>query len=104
MRHRNIWVMLVTLGLVVFIGVLPNIPHVKGIQREAFVSDVAYKDTWVAIEHPDTNYGDDDTLETAYLFGNEREAYFHFNFSNKPDNFIRAEIALDFWIVKKCLL
>jgi hypothetical protein len=37
------------------------------------------------------------------LFSDIREAYFYFNFSNKPSNFIRAEISLEFWSVSQTM-
>lgn len=45
-----------------------------------------------------SNYGGADYLMCGFgLFGDIREAYFHFNFPDKPSNITSAEISLDIW-------
>ncbi len=86
-------------GIFIILGLLfiSNIPDIKAIQREATISNIAYKDTYIDEANPSLNYGGSNNLMTGWsTLGEIREAYFHFNFSNKPTSFIRAEISLEF--------
>lgn len=92
--------MSIALGLVF----VCHIPTVKAIQREITVSNVAYKDTYIDTANPLANYGGSSNLMTGYgIFADIREAYFHFNFSNKPISFIRAELSFEFWGVSQTM-
>ncbi len=74
------------------------IPNIKGIEKEVSISTVAYKDTY--IEFSISNFGGQNSLLIGYPF---YEAYLHFNFSDKPWTFTKAEISLDFWGVSQTM-
>ncbi|MFW9939411.1 MAG: DNRLRE domain-containing protein [Candidatus Thorarchaeota archaeon] len=86
---------IVLFGIISF-GLLFIISNTVAIQRETTISTIASKDTYVNSYYPTSNYGGVNYLDTGFLSGNIMEAYFYFNFSDKPSNFIRAEISLDF--------
>jgi len=94
------------IGIVIVLGLIfiYNIPSIKAIQREATVSNIADKDTYIDTANPLSNYGGSSNLMTGYgIFSDIREAYFHFNFSNKPSSFIKAEVSLEFWGVSQTM-
>ena len=93
-------IVLFLFGIILTFGLLLIIPNIVGIQREATISTIASKDTYVDTYYPTSNYGGVDYLQTGFgIFGDIIEAYFYFDFSDKPSSFIRAEISLDFWAV-----
>ena len=99
-KGKSIIGIFIVLGLVLFF----NIPTTKAIQREAAISNIADKDSYIDTANPLSNYGGVNNLMTGYSFSSDiREAYFHFNFSNKPVSFTRAEISLDFWSVSQTM-
>ena len=73
----------------------------KTIEGEDFTATVADKDTYVDSDSATSNYGGDDWL----IFGNYltgwREAYVHFSFEDKPDDFTKAEIAIDCYSISE---
>ena len=74
------------------------IPTIKGVEKELTISMIADKDTYV--DKSSSNFGGQDYLVVKYPF---KEAYFHFNFSDKPTTFTKAEISLDFWSVSETM-
>ena len=95
---------LLLFGMIIAFGLLIAIPNTVGIQRETTISTVASKDTYVDSGNPTANYGGVNYLMTGFsIFGDVREAYFYFNFSDKPSNFIKAEISLLFWSVSQTM-
>ncbi len=99
-KRKTIIEIFILLGLVF----LFNIPTTKAIQREVTISNIADKDTYIDTDNPLSNYGGVNNLMAGYsIFYDIREAYFHFNFSNKPSSFTRAEISLDFWGVSQTM-
>ena len=94
------------IGILIVVGLvfIFNIPTTKAIQREATISNIADKDTYIDTGNPLSNYGGVNNLMTGFsILSDIREAYFHFNFSNKPSSFTRAEISLDFWGVSQTM-
>jgi len=95
---------IVLLGLIISFGLLLTIPTIAGIQRETTISTVASKDTYVDTDNPTSNYGGVDYLMSGFsIFSDIREAYFYFDFSDKPSSFTKAEISLDFWSVSQTM-
>lgn len=59
---------------------------------------VADKDSYIENAKTARNWGNDNVLKTGYgppLY----ETYIHFNLTNKPSNFIKAELTLKIWSV-----
>ena len=85
------------LSLIISFGLLLTITSITGIQREATISTVAEKDSYVYSYHPISNYGGADWL----IFGDYTlgwtEAYLYFNFNDKPASWIKAEISIDMY-------
>ncbi len=80
--------------LIFLIGILPRIPLTSALTNE----DIATKDTYVDTGNPTSNYGGVDILQAGFnILSDIKEAYFYFEFSNRPNNFTKAEISLDFW-------
>lgn len=97
-------VILFLLGIILIFGLFITIPSTKAITRERYISTIAEKDTYVDTANPTSNYGGVSYLMTGFgLFGDIREAYFYFNFSDKPQSYIRAEISLEFWGVSQTM-
>jgi hypothetical protein len=92
------------IGLIIILGTIFILPKGWGITREKSISSTADKDTYVDTANALSNYGGVNNLMTGFsLFGNIREAYFHFNFDDKPGDYIRAEISLEFWGVSQTM-
>ena len=92
------------LGLIIVFGLFLSFPSVKAITRERYISNIAEKDTYVDTANPTSNFGGVSYLISGFsLFSDIREAYLYFNFSNKPSDFIRAEISLEFWGVSQTM-
>jgi hypothetical protein len=92
------------MGILVFFGILLSLPTGNAITRERYISTIAEKDTYVDTANPTSNYGGVNYLMTGFgIFSDIREAYFYFDFSDKPQNYIRAEISLDFWGVSQTM-
>jgi len=66
-------------------------------------ASIADKDSYVDTGNPTSNYGGQDWLYVGEFIGDWNEAYLHFNFSNKPADWIKAEISLNFWGVDETL-
>ncbi|KKL05460.1 hypothetical protein LCGC14_2605810 [marine sediment metagenome] len=76
------------------------IPPVNAIIKDGTISTVAEKDTHVKQYYPTTNYGGQNYfLVGRDVFSAAVEAYFYFNFSDKPVNWKDAEIALDLYSI-----
>lgn len=93
---------MISLVGVLFIAIfIFNIPSTKAIIRDQTVSTIAEKDTYVESYYPTSNYGGQDWL----IFGNYilgwNEAYLHFNFSDKPAGWTKAEISIDMYSVSE---
>ena len=95
---------MISLSLIISCGLLLLIPSISGIQKETTISDIASKDTYVDIDNPNSNYGGVSYLMSGYSVSYEaKEAYFYFDFTNKPSSFTEAEISLDFWSVSQTM-
>ncbi len=104
MRNSKQKIIFLLLGLTLIFGILLALPSAMAITRERYTSNIAEKDTYVDTANPTSNYGGVNYLVSGFsLFGDIREAYFYFNFSNKPSNYVRAEISLDFWGVTQTM-
>ena len=92
------------IGLIIILGTIFILPKGWGITREKSISSIADNDTYVDTANAISNYGGVNNLMTGFsLFGEIREAYFHFNFDDKPSDYIRAEISLEFWGVSQTM-
>lgn len=95
---------IVLLVLLIGFGLLLTIPFISGIQREAPISTIASKDSYVDTGNPISNYGGVSYLMAGFsILSDIREAYFYFDFSDKPPSFTKAEISLDFWGVTQTM-
>jgi hypothetical protein len=78
-----------------FLGFTSNIKPGIGIVRDAKIRSNADADAYVGEDSPSSNYGNWDIVRAGkFITGDDFETYFHFNFSNQPDNFTKAEISL----------
>lgn len=92
MKVRTIFMVL---GVLLIAGITFNAPPARAIIRDQTVSTVAEKDTFVNSYDPSTNYGGEDyALAGFYATVDIVESYFYFTFSDKPNNYIKAEISL----------
>lgn len=95
---------IVLFGLLISFGLLLTIPSITGVQREASISTITSKDTYVDTGNAISNYGGVSYLMAGFsILSDIREAYFYFGFSDKPDSFTKAEISLDFWGVSQTM-
>ena len=73
------------------------IPSIHAVNREATVSGIAEQDATTISGNPDLGVANG-TLGAGYnIAGNYVEAYLFFNFTNKPINYLKAELSLYFW-------
>ena len=102
--HSTKKTIFIFMGILVFFGILLSLPTGRAITRERYISTTAVKDTYVDTANPTSNYGGVNYLMSGFgIFSDIREAYFYFDFSNKPQSYIRAEISLDFWGVSQTM-
>lgn len=87
--------------ILIVIGLTFNITPIKGITRDKTVSTVAEKDSYISSYYPTSNYGGEDWLIFGdYILG-WNEAYLHFDFSDKPADWTKAEISIDMYSVSE---
>ena len=67
------------------------------VRGDSEVFDLPDKDSYVSLNSPNENFGDEDFVEAGYRYGDWLEAYCHFNLSNKPLNWKKAELSLYVW-------
>ncbi len=91
----------VLLGLLVIFAFQFIIPNVAGVQRDATISTVAEKDSYVELGDALSNYGGKDWLIFGEYFFGFNEAYLYFNFSDKPLTWTKAEIAIDMYSISE---
>ncbi|KKK41360.1 hypothetical protein LCGC14_2724580, partial [marine sediment metagenome] len=71
-----------------------SIPNIKGVLKDVTISTVAEKDNYIESDDASSNNGGKDWLIFGdYIFG-WNEAYLYFNFSDKPTDWIKAEISI----------
>jgi len=98
MRYKR---QIIILGLIILFGMTFNITPIKGITRNATITTVAEKDSYVETDNPTSNHGGKDWLIFGdYILG-WNEAYLFFNFSDKPANWSKAEISIDMYSVSE---
>jgi len=85
------------------VGLVIITPTIKGIEQEKTKSTIADKDTYVDTDNPLSNYGGVNNLRSGFGYSDIREAYFHFSFSDKPDNVTKAELSFDIWGVSQTM-
>ncbi|MFW9987217.1 MAG: Ser-Thr-rich GPI-anchored membrane family protein [Candidatus Odinarchaeota archaeon] len=91
---------LILVGILFLADFIFELPSTRGITRDQTISTITEKDTYVNSYDPTSNFGGQDyALSGFYYTGDILEAYFFFNFSDKPTNYSKAEISLDFWSV-----
>ncbi len=75
-------------------------PPILAGTKPATISTVASKDSYVRQYNPTSNYGGQDWfLLGRDAFSAAIEAYFYFNFSDKPSTWTKAEISLDIYSI-----
>ena len=80
------------------VGLVIITPTISGVEQEKTKSTIADKDTYIDTANPLSNYGGVSNLKSGFSISYDiREAYFHFNFSDKPENVTKAELSLDIW-------
>ncbi len=98
---------LILSGLLLFFGslnLIGNIIPIRAVATDQTISTIAEKDTYVNSYEGLSNYGGQDyALSGFYFTGDILEAYFYFNFTDKPADFTKAEISLDFWGVSETM-
>jgi hypothetical protein len=63
------------------------------------ISTMSEKDSYVSASNPTLNYGGQMWIMIGYYITNFTEAYYYFNFSDKPSDWQSAEIQLHFYSV-----
>ncbi len=89
----------IMIGLI-FLGIsICFIQSVQGTIRQTTISDYAFQDSVTSSGLPDVPIGAiQNTTAAGYnIAGNYLEAYFQFNLTNKPTNFLKAELSLWLW-------
>jgi hypothetical protein len=95
---------LVFSGILMIICLNFLIPAIVGTIDEKTKSTIADKDTYVDEENANLNYGTAISLKSGFSSsGKILESYFHFSFSDKPSDIIKAELSLDFWDVTQTM-
>ena len=95
---------LIFISIIFFSSFLMNISPTRAIIKDQTISTVAEKDTYVNIDDALSNFGGQDYALGGFYFGGDIvEAYFFFNFSDKPSPYTKAEISLDFWSVSQTM-
>jgi len=104
MKHTTKKTIILLLGFIFLFSILFHLPNGRAIERERYISTIAEKDTYVDTAYAMSNYGGVSNLMTGFsIFGDIKESYFYFNFSDKPSSYIRAEISLEFWGVSQTM-
>ncbi|MHA1492273.1 MAG: CBM96 family carbohydrate-binding protein [Promethearchaeota archaeon] len=81
-------------------GFLSMIPPTLGGSKPATISTIASKDSYVRQYNPTSNYGGQDWfLLGRDVYSAAMEAYFYFDFSDKPSSWTKAEISIDFYSI-----
>ena len=94
MKTRSIFL----LSTIFLLTPIMFISSIHAVNREAAISSVAEQDASTSTGLPDTPIGSlQDYLSAGNnSAGNFVEAYFYFNFTNKPINYLKAELSLYF--------
>ncbi|MGQ4874818.1 MAG: DUF7594 domain-containing protein [Promethearchaeia archaeon] len=98
---KSIRIVVIIISISILLGILPYISPAKGTTTTLTKSTIADKDSYVSSGYPTTNYGGKDWFITGYYITDFCEAYFHFSFDDKPDNWKKAEISLDFYSISE---
>lgn len=90
---------IIILGIFLFLGWNTSIIMVQGTVVQTMSSTRADADTYVDTADPLANFGGVSNLKAGFSWdaGDIREAYFHFNFPNKPPNITKAQLSIDIW-------
>ena len=95
---------IILISLIFFSGVVASITPTQAIVKDQTISTIAEKDTYVNTDNALSNFGGQDYALGGFYFGSDIvEAYFFFNFSDKPSIYTKAEISLDFWSVSQTM-
>jgi len=101
MKYKKVIILML---LTFFSSVLINITPTRAIIKDQTISTIAEKDTYVNTYDALSNFGGQDYALGGFYFGGDIvEAYFFFNFSDKPSTYTKAEISLDFWSVSQTM-
>ena len=84
-------------------GVIIIAPTTYGVEEQKTKSTIADKDTYIDTNSPTSNYGAASNLWCGFTSSIIWEAYFHFSFSDKPENITKAELSLDIWGVTQTM-
>ncbi len=92
-------------GMLIVFGLIFSIIPIKGITRDATISTVAEKDSYVSELNPTSNYGGQDWLKAGfgYTKSNELKSYLYFNFTDKPVDWTKSEIFFDIWSIEQTI-
>ena len=101
MKNKKIYFLV---GILFIIGFTFNTLPARAIIRDQTISTIAEKDTYVNSDDPLSNFGGQNYVFSGFYWGGDIvEAYFFFNFSDKPSTYTKAEISLDFWGVSQTM-
>ncbi len=99
MKYKKVIILML---LTFFSSILINITPTRAIIKDQTISTIAEKDTYVNTYDALSNFGGQDYALGGFYFGSDIvEAYFFFNFSDKPSTYTKADISLDFWSVSQ---
>ncbi len=94
MKTRSIFL----LSTIFLLTPIMFISSIHAVDREVTVSGIAEQDAITSTGLPGTPIGMQDGLEAGYnIASNYLESYLYFNFTNKPINYLKAELSLYFW-------
>ena len=101
MKYKKVIILIL---LTFFSSVLINITPTQAIIKDQTISTIAEKDTYVNSYDALSNFGGQDYALGGFYFGGDIvEAYFFFNFSDKPITYTEAKISLNFWSVSQTM-
>ncbi|MFX1259031.1 MAG: DNRLRE domain-containing protein [Promethearchaeota archaeon] len=103
MKEKKIFIIGIFLAiLIVTILIKPSTAQKTPASKT--ISTIADKDSYVDSGNPTANYGGQEQLRAGFSLSDDiYEAYFHFNFSDKPSNYTKVEISLNIWSVDKMI-
>lgn len=93
MRSKKLFVVIGVIGIIVIVIVFGIIYNMTT-ENIRTISTIADEDSFVDAKNPTTNYGTHVSFEVGVHTLSSSEALFHFDFSDKPTDWTKAEISL----------